>query len=105
MTKEEGTAIEILGKIYQIKCPQTEIESLQSAAVYLEEKMRHLRDTGKVLSLDRIAVITALNITHQYLSLENQQSHNAQSIQQRLQDIQSKLDGALTSQVELVSAD
>src|SRR6185295_18521625 len=85
--------IEILGKIYHIKCPITEVPALQRAALYLEEKMRIIRDSG--ISVDRIAVITALNIVHQLLTLEQQKNTHFQTINQRLYDLQNKLDHAL----------
>lgn len=101
MTKAKGTTINILGKDYQVKCAESDLSSLQRAATYLEEKMRHTRDVGKVLSIDRIAVITALNIAHQFLSIENQSSSHIQTIQQRLRDLQSKVENALEQNGQL----
>lgn len=83
-----GITIEIMGRAYQIKCPASEVESLQEAAHFFEEKMRVLRESGNVLSIDRIILITALNITHDYLNLENQ-------IQNRLCDLQDKITHSL----------
>ncbi|MHB1948379.1 MAG: cell division protein ZapA [Gammaproteobacteria bacterium] len=99
--------IKILGKSYQIKCPEDEASALQEAAFYLEKKMRETRDTSKVLSIDRIAVITALNMAHQLLELETQAIEKAHAIQQRLRDIQNKVDTALVrhAQLELTSAE
>lgn len=92
------TSIEILGKVYQIKCPVTEIHSLKRAALYLEEKMRIMHDSG--VSSDRIAVITALNIVHQLLTLEQQKNTHFQTINQRLFDLQNKLDHALAEKLQ-----
>lgn len=102
----KDASIKIMDKVYQIKCPESEINSLQQAAQYLEEKMRVMRDAG-VLSADRIAIITALNIVHQLLTLEQQKNITFQSINQRLQSLQSKVESALaqTAQLELQSAD
>ena len=91
MTKEASTTIEIMGKAYQIKCPENEVHALQKAAHYLEEKMHELRTSGKVLSMDRIAVLVALNISHQYLSLESENNAAMDTIQARLQNLYSKL--------------
>lgn len=99
--KSEGTLINILGKPYQIKCPEEEASALQRAAEYLEQKMRNIRETTNMVSMDRVAVIAALNITHQLLSLENHNSNHNQSIQQRLRDLQNKVDKALTPQAEM----
>jgi cell division protein ZapA len=95
-----GTTVEILGKSYQIKCPEGEVHSLQRAAQYLEEKMRMMRESG-VLSLDRVAIITALNIVHQLLMAEQQKNSHFQTINQRLQDLQVKVDQALMRNVEM----
>ena len=93
-----GTSVEIMGKIYEIKCPQTEILSLQSAARYLEEQMQAIRRSGNALSVDRIAIVTALNIVHQLLTSEEQKNYHLQSINQRLHALQNKVENALLRQ-------
>jgi cell division protein ZapA len=107
MTKDMSTVtIEILGKSYQIKCPPSEIDSLQQAAAYLEEKMRITRDVAGVLSIDRIAVVTALNIAHQFVNQENQKN-NYLRMEQGLKTLQNKLENALHphAQLELSSVE
>lgn len=100
------TAIEIMGKTYQISCPESEINSLQCAAQYLEEKMRLMRESG-ILSFDRIVIITALNITHQLLMLEQKKNERTQVINQRLTELKNKIESALAHSMpmELQSAD
>jgi len=100
-----GISIEIMDKIYQIKCPEAEINSLQRAARYLEEKMCVMRQAG-TLSVERIAIITALNIVHQLLMTEQQTNHHFQFINQRLQDLHLKIDQSITenAQMELETA-
>lgn len=100
-----GISVEIMDKIYQIKCPEEEVNSLQRAAQYLEEKMRVMRQAG-TLSVERIAIITALNIVHQLLITEQQKSYHFQSLNQRLNDLHLKIDQVLTenAQVELETA-
>lgn len=105
MTKEASTTIEIMGKTYQIKCPENEVQALQKAAHYLEDKMQELRDSGKVLSMDRIAVLVALNISHQYLSLESENNAAMDTIQGRLQSLYKKLNHAAEFPVELHPAE
>lgn len=99
------TSVEIMGKIYQIKCPEEEIPSLRRAAEYLQEKMRIMRDAG-VLSVDRVAVITALNIVHQLLTLEQSKNQDLQLLNQRLLTLQHKIEQAIdaSTQMELQSA-
>ena len=100
------TSIDILGKSYQIKCPADEVHSLQHAANQLEEKMQELREKGGILSADRIAVITALNIMHQLITIEHQKESCLAMINQRLQGLQTKIEHALSPalSMELQSA-
>lgn len=62
----------ILDKAYKIACPPSEQDNLRRAANYLDRKMREIRGSGKIMGLDRIAVIAALNISHELLALRQQ---------------------------------
>lgn len=62
----------ILDKAYKIACPAGEQDNLRRAAQYLDRKMREIRGSGKVLGLERIAVIAALNISHELLGMRQQ---------------------------------
>ena len=59
--------VQILGKEYPISCPEEEQNDLLLAARYLDEKMRQIRNTGRVIGSERIAVMAALNIAHELL--------------------------------------
>ncbi|MDQ8038468.1 MAG: cell division protein ZapA [Pedobacter sp.] len=78
MSSETSTLeVFILDKSYRINCPENEQESLRSSAQYLDRKMRDIRSSGKIIGLERIAVIAALNITHELLNASR--SMDAQS--------------------------
>ena len=69
MSTETSTLeVFIVDKCYRINCPENEQESLRASAQYLDRKMRDIRGAGKVIGLERIAVIAALNITHELLN-------------------------------------
>lgn len=69
MSTETSTLeVFILDKSYRINCPENEQESLRASGQYLDRKMRDIRAAGKVIGLERIAVIAALNITHELLN-------------------------------------
>ncbi|MFP5430210.1 MAG: cell division protein ZapA [Gammaproteobacteria bacterium] len=69
MSTETSTLeVFILDKSYRINCPENEQESLRASAQYLDRKMREIRSSGKIIGLERIAVIAALNIAHELLS-------------------------------------
>ena len=94
------TTIEILGKPYPIRCPEGEAQSLQMAAKLLNQKMQEVQDSGKAINLERIAIITALNFANQLLQADNQKSTVMQRINSRLQQIQNRMESALSDVVQ-----
>ena len=66
MSTPNTVTVKILDKDYQVACPE-EQEELKSSAKYLDKQMRGIRDTGKVIGLERIAVMAALNIGYELL--------------------------------------
>ena len=64
--------VHLLGKEYPIVCPQNEEHDLLIAARYLDERMRQIRDTGRVFGAERIAVMAALNITHELIQQQQE---------------------------------
>ena len=64
-------SIRILEKEYQVACPADERAALLASAEYLSGKMREIRDSGKVVGLDRVAVMAALNIANELLLARN----------------------------------
>ncbi|HET7922528.1 MAG TPA: cell division protein ZapA [Gammaproteobacteria bacterium] len=59
--------VRILDKEYQVACTESERAALLESAELLNAKMREIRATGKVVGLDRIAVMAALNLSHEVL--------------------------------------
>jgi len=80
------------------------LEALQKAADYLNAKMSEVQASGKVINLERIAIITALNITYEFLQAGHQKEGIMQKINQRILKLQSKLDEAINQvqQTELI---
>ena len=100
MTDKTVTAsIEILGKIYPVRCPESEAASLQMAAKMLNQKMAEVQESGKAINLERIAIITALNMAHQLLQIDSQKNSVMQRINHRLQQLQIRVDNALSDTV------
>jgi cell division protein ZapA len=59
--------VKLLDKDYQVACPPGQQAALQDSANYLDRQMRNIRANGKVIGLERIAVMAALNITNELL--------------------------------------
>lgn len=90
---EQSTTVEvkILDKEYLVACPEEEREALLRAARHLDNKMREIRSSGKVFGTERIAVMAALNITHDLLERDTM----SDATSSLLQAMDSKLDNAL----------
>ena len=89
------TTVHIMGSDYQIACPENERQSLLKSAKYLDEKMKEIKESGRVLGIDRIAVMAALNITHELLEDKTQREDYAKSMNSRIRSLQEKIDTVL----------
>jgi len=94
--------VHILDREYRINCPENEREALTKSAQHLDDKMREIRSSGKVYGIERIAVMAALNITHEMLFSEGDSKTSAADKEQ-LGKLICKLDEALQTprQMEL----
>ncbi len=93
--KSDVVNIRLLGRDYQIKCPAEKLADLQEAATHLDAKMRQAQENGKSLSIDRIIMIAALNITSEMVSLKRQKDCYIDNMSHRIQEIQNKIEQAL----------
>lgn len=93
----ETTAVNILDKEYRISCPHDQKESLRSAARYLSEKMRDIRTVGKVIGIERIAVMAALNISYELMQIRDSAESEKTDTKECIDQLLGKLDEALTS--------
>lgn len=87
--------VQILGKPYQVSCPEDEVEALSASARYLDSKMATIKSSGKIVGLDRIAVMAALNIANELLGSETSRHQESESLEARLTRLVSRLDIAL----------
>lgn len=68
----ETVFVKILDKDYQVACPREERSALQQSAELLDERMREIKRSGSVIGLERIAVMAALNLSHELLQAKTQ---------------------------------
>lgn len=104
MTSEaEPITVHILDKDYLVACPEHEREALHASAQYLNRKMKEIRDTGKVIGAERIAVMAALNIAHEVLQSKAHKDLSTLDIGSRIHALQDKIEHALqaSKQMEL----
>jgi cell division protein ZapA len=95
--------VHILDKEYLVACPDNEREALFASAELLTEKMKEIRDTGKIVGADRIAVMAALNMAHELLEHKHFRDDYQHAVSARIRALQDKIDLALNTgnQLEL----
>jgi len=96
----ETVAVNILDREFLIGCTPEERPGLIAAANYLDSKMREVRSATRAQGVDRIAILTALNITHESLQVKQRGDNDSGTLAQHLQLLRSKLDGALSTHVK-----
>ena len=101
MSKENNAInIKILDKEYQIACPSGEEATLQEAATLLNTRMIKLQKSGKVVGLDRIAVITALNLANEFLTCQNNEQTEEQ-VTEKIRSLKKRVTEAINSNKQL----
>jgi len=94
----KGLQINIMGREFRVACPENEQKGLLDAVDYLNKKMQEVRDNGKVIGLERIAIMTALNIAHEFLSTRVGGGFDIAEIKRRMNDMETVIDQALSEQ-------
>jgi len=97
--------VSILGREYRVACKESERHELMRAVQYLDRRMREIRDGGKIAGTERIAVMAALNITHELLAAKGGREpanvFDSAGIQRRISSMQSAIDRAMAEQDKL----
>ena len=101
---DKGMDINLLGREFRVACPADEQEALLSAAAYLDKKMREIREQGKVIGVERIAVMAALNIAYELLSARAGNGFDSTEIKRIIASMEALLDEALAEQNELFAS-
>ena len=108
--KSKALDVNIMGRSYKVTCPDEERESLLQAVAYLDQKMAEIKSSGRVASVERIAVMAALNIAHELLEARTQRatpssgtdSFDIAELKRRMVAMQATLDQALAPQEKLL---
>ena len=88
-------SVRILEKEYFIACPHEERSALLDAAEFLNSRMREIRDSGKIVGLDRIAVMAALNLAHELITLRARETGTEQEVGHRLKTMRERVESSL----------
>ncbi len=94
-------SVRILEKEYQVSCPASERTDLLDSAEVLNAKMRDIRDSGKVVGLDRIAVMAALNMANELLHAQAKDKDLEGNLGNRLKLISDRVESVLGESQQL----
>lgn len=101
MSDVKGLDVAIMGREFRVACPEDEQEALLASVDYLDRKMREIRDSGKVIGVERIAIMAALNITHELLNTRIAGSFDIGEFKSRMASMQAQIEQAMADQDEL----
>lgn len=90
-------SVRILDKEFRVSCPEEERHSLLESAEMLNDRMRKIRDSGNVIGAERIAIMAALNLTHELLKAQSDQGSLTSNLEQRVLDMSSRIESTLKS--------
>jgi cell division protein ZapA len=97
--------VSILGREYRVACRESERAELLQAVQFLDRRMREIRDGGKVVGSERIAVMAALNIAHELLRAKSGSAatsgFDSAAVQRRISAMQTAIDRAMAEQDKL----
>lgn len=100
MSDVKGVEVNIMGREFTIACPPEQREGLLNAVSYLDKKMCDIRDSGKIVGAERIAMMAALNLAHELLTT-HAGGVDIGGIKGKVARMQSMVDGALAEQNKL----
>lgn len=101
MSEAKSLQITIMGREFRVACPEEEQAGLLEAVDYLNRKMLEIRDAGKVIGLERIAIMAALNIAHELLTTKVGGGFDMGEIKRRMNRMEAVIDQAMSDQSKL----
>ncbi|WP_149196232.1 cell division protein ZapA [Luteimonas suaedae] len=97
MSASEPVSVRVLDREYTVGVGADEREALMQAAKLLDTQMREVRGANRMAAVDRVAVLAALNLAHELQQLRNESGQRERELAGLLDELQHKLDGALSA--------
>ncbi len=92
MSQSKAVEVNIMGREFTVSCTDEERPGLINAVNFLDKKMRDIRDGGKIIGVERIAIMAALNLAHELLNTKSG-SVDVGDIKRRISQMQDQIDG------------
>ncbi|MBV1775510.1 cell division protein ZapA [Burkholderiaceae bacterium DAT-1] len=95
MSDRKEVDINIMGREFRVACPADEETALLEAAIFIDRKMKEIRDSGNVMGIDKIAIMAALNIAHEYMNTRVGGGFDMADIRRKIAGMESLIDDTL----------
>jgi len=99
--ESKGLDVTIMGREFRVACPEEQQHELLTSVDYLDKRMREIRDSGKVIGIERIAIMAALNIAHEFLTTRVSANFDIGEFKRRISSMEAALEQAMSEQDEL----
>lgn len=93
--------IKIMGREFRVACPENEERQLMEAVAFVDRKMNDMREKSKALGLERLAIMTALEIANEFLTTKVPGGIDVGEFRRRIRSMQATIDGAMAEQDKL----
>ncbi|MGM0525180.1 cell division protein ZapA [Idiomarina seosinensis] len=90
--------ITLLDRNYRVNCPVGQEGALQHAADKLDERLRDTKERTKLTNVEQIAVMTALNLCHEWIQDQNDQAARTAKLEEKIQLLQATIEQAMSEQ-------
>ncbi len=101
MSESKPIDINIMGREFAVSCTPEEHQGLMEAVDYLDKKMRDIRDSGKIIGVERIAIMAALNLSHEVLNAKSGDI-DIGDYKRRINSMQNQIDEVLAEEAKLI---
>jgi cell division protein ZapA len=101
MSTSKSVDVQIMGREFTVSCTDEERQGLMDAVDYLDKKMRDIRDSGRVVGVERIAIMAALNLSHEVLNTKSGDV-DIGDYKRRINAMQNQIDDAIAEQNKLL---
>lgn len=101
MSTSKSVDVQIMGREFTVSCTDEERQGLMDAVGYLDKKMRDIRDSGKIVGVERIAIMAALNLSHEVLNTKAGDI-DIGDYKRRINAMQNQIDEAIAEQSKLL---
>ncbi|MBK7115107.1 MAG: cell division protein ZapA [Proteobacteria bacterium] len=103
MSAGDPVSVQILDKEYLIACPPEEQEDLQRAATLLNQRLRQIREHGKVMGTERLVIMAALNMANELAKIASREERSTAELGARVRGMRERVERALVhgQQLEL----